>query len=375
MNTKTNKNSINKIYLIYFISMFLFVLIRILVAENLLRFTNNSVLQSIIFSTITQIILMLILPLFLYYLLIKEKPKAVFKLCNFKKPKLDIVLISLLFGLAVFVFNIVISSFFNGVLGFWGYRSAVVHTPADYTALKFIVDILLVAILPAVCEEFMHRGIILQGSKNLGYKKAIFYSAILFGLIHLNIEQFFYAAILGVVLAIITIATKNIWPAIIVHFVNNAIVVYLRGANAFGWWGNNYTSVISGFMENLNVLVFINVILIVFLLVVAIMAYLTYLLYKRTVVKELENKIFNITNKQTSITFDNAQQVEDSEVEKIIKQSDINLDYSSMRSIIDVVLPKEREVHKATLKDKVFLYASVFLGLLTTIFTFIWGLF
>ena len=47
----------------------------------------------------------------------------------------------------------------------------------------------LVAVLPAIGEEFLHRGIVLQGIKHMGFKKAIVLSSLLFGLVHFNIQQ------------------------------------------------------------------------------------------------------------------------------------------------------------------------------------------
>lgn len=374
MNVKADGKSINKTYLIYFISMILFVLVRILVSERILHFTDNAIVEGVIFSFITQVLLMLSLPLLLYCLLLKTKPKEVFKLCNFRKPKLDIILISFLFGLGAFVFNMVISSFFSGILGFFGYRSAGSFSPADYELANFLFDILLVAILPAICEEFMHRGILLQGAKKLGYKKSIFYSSLLFGLIHLNVEQFFYAAILGGFLATIAVASKNIWPAIIVHFVNNGIIVYLRGARAFGWFGGNYAEVIMNYFNGFNLFLFVSLMIVVFLLVTGFLIFLIYLLYKRSVLKEVETKILKLHNKKVSIGLNSANITENSEIKKIVDESSINLDYNNMRSILDIVLPKEKETFKPELFDKVFLLAAIFLGGITTVFTFIWGL-
>ena len=72
------------------------------------------------------------------------------------------------------------------------------------------VELLLVAILPAFCEEFIHRGVLLQGIKHAGFKKAIVISSLMFGLIHFNIQQFFYAFIIGLILGFVSVVAKNI---------------------------------------------------------------------------------------------------------------------------------------------------------------------
>ena len=94
----------------------------------------------------------------------------------------------------------------------------------------------MVAVLPGFCEEFLHRGIVLQGIKHAGFKKAIVISSLLFGLIHFNIQQCFYAFIVGMIMGFVSVVAKNIFPAIIIHFTNNAISVYLEYASVRGWW-------------------------------------------------------------------------------------------------------------------------------------------
>jgi membrane protease YdiL (CAAX protease family) len=83
-----------------------------------------------------------------------------------------------------------------------------------------------------VCEEIAHRGMLFNGLSSLGTKNAIIYSSILFGLMHLNISQFFYAAIIGAILAVLTIASGSIIPAMIVHFLNNFINVVISYVDA-----------------------------------------------------------------------------------------------------------------------------------------------
>ena len=110
-----------------------------------------------------------------------------------------------------------------------GYESAPTVSNAvsgDYSILSFIVNVLLVAILPAVCEETTHRGLLLKGLSSLGIRNSVIISSLLFGLMHLNINQFFYATVLGFVIALTVIISKNIFPAIIIHFMNNFLSVF-----------------------------------------------------------------------------------------------------------------------------------------------------
>ena len=75
-------------------------------------------------------------------------------------------------------------------------------------------------------EEVVFRGIILRGLLAHGSQnRAIVWSAILFGLIHLNPWQFPTAFIAGLVFAYWVIQTGSLWPAILGHALNNFLSV------------------------------------------------------------------------------------------------------------------------------------------------------
>jgi membrane protease YdiL (CAAX protease family) len=91
-----------------------------------------------------------------------------------------------------------------------------------------ILTLLLVAVLPAFGEEITHRGMLLSAFRTrFPVKRAIVMVALLFGLVHLNIQQFFYAAVLGWYLSMSVVVSGSIWSAVIIHFTNNAISVYM----------------------------------------------------------------------------------------------------------------------------------------------------
>ena len=81
---------------------------------------------------------------------------------------------------------------------------------------------------------------IISEYKKLGLKKAVILSGLMFGLIHLNINQFFYATIIGMVLAVVTLYSRSIFPAMIIHFMNNGLNVYFSFAKARGIFGANF---------------------------------------------------------------------------------------------------------------------------------------
>ena len=91
--------------------------------------------------------------------------------------------------------------------------------------------LLLFAVIPAVCEEFAFRGFILSGLES-GHKTrtAILMSAILFGFLHVLLslfQQLFNATLLGLVIGLLAVRSRSIWPGITFHLINNALAIFL----------------------------------------------------------------------------------------------------------------------------------------------------
>ena len=82
------------------------------------------------------------------------------------------------------------------------------------------------AIIPAIFEEWLLRGMVLKYLMPFGKWTAIFVSSAIFGLMHTHPGQAIFAFAFGVMLSIIYINSGgNIWLCFIVHFTNNALSV------------------------------------------------------------------------------------------------------------------------------------------------------
>ena len=221
-----NKN-LFLVSLIYFIAMVLFVSLRI--ASSLGAFSDlDGDIANIVFTLLIQVVVMFFVPLVLIKVIFKKGLKQTFSDLGFQKISLRTFLIAIAIGFLAFFLNMVVSTVFNGLLGFFGYNHSGGSGTSYNTFLQFLRGIFLVAVLPGIFEEFLHRGVLLKGySKEVGFRRAIIYSSILFGLMHLNVGQVFYAIIIGGLIAITAIVSNSIYPAMIVHFMNNAINVYL----------------------------------------------------------------------------------------------------------------------------------------------------
>ncbi len=92
----------------------------------------------------------------------------------------------------------------------------------------FVLNVLLLAVLPAICEELIFRGVIFGGMREMGETEAVFFSAFLFALFHGNASQTIYQFLLGIVLAYVFVLTKNLLCSMILHFTNNFVVLLIN---------------------------------------------------------------------------------------------------------------------------------------------------
>lgn len=96
---------------------------------------------------------------------------------------------------------------------------------AELMKSMFTKSLIITAVLAApLLEEILLRGIVLDGFlKQYNPTKAIVWSAVLFGLMHLVPVQVVNAFVLGLVLGWLYYRTGSLWPGICLHFVNNAL--------------------------------------------------------------------------------------------------------------------------------------------------------
>jgi len=91
----------------------------------------------------------------------------------------------------------------------------------------WIITVIGLALIPAVGEELMFRGYLMKLiSQESNYHNGIAISASIFALVHFNFSNFFYYFVLGVVMGYVYYWGKNLFYPIIIHFVNNALVVF-----------------------------------------------------------------------------------------------------------------------------------------------------
>lgn len=94
--------------------------------------------------------------------------------------------------------------------------------------VSFPVMLFLIGIFGPFCEELVFRGIVYRGyRKSTDAWTAGLMSALLFGLMHLNINQMLYAAVIGVAFVLLIEATGSLWSSVIAHVYFNSVQVIM----------------------------------------------------------------------------------------------------------------------------------------------------
>ncbi len=86
------------------------------------------------------------------------------------------------------------------------------------------VMLLVLAVLPAICEELAFRGFILSGLRRMGHKwTAIVISSLFFGATHAIFQQSLIAFLVGVVIGFVAVQTGSLLPGVLFHVAHNSL--------------------------------------------------------------------------------------------------------------------------------------------------------
>ena len=89
------------------------------------------------------------------------------------------------------------------------------------TENNHILSLVLVGIIAPIIEELIFRKLLIDRTTPYGEKTAVFFSALVFGLLHGNLYQFFYAFLIGLILSIVYVKTGKIIYSTVIHcFIN-----------------------------------------------------------------------------------------------------------------------------------------------------------
>ncbi len=133
----------------------------------------------------------------------------------------------------LFCFTMFANAFELGLFKIGYNVSADANQIVPHNVGELFMTIFTIALLPAIFEEVVFRGIIFKGTLQYGTPVAVILSTLCFTLFHGSIEQTVYQAVLGVELALAYYVTGDIKVNMLMHFLNNAVVLiytYFMGA-------------------------------------------------------------------------------------------------------------------------------------------------
>ena len=155
------------------------------------------------------------------------------KAIRWRRPAASCIPILIFAFLLLFVGSFLLSVLFGGTHTI-GNSSSSFESATPNGVLDTLVAIPVLAILPAVCEELLFRGILCTELDRRGALRAILVGSLLFALIHFdlaNLPVYFYA---GILLCLVLYVSDSLVATMIIHALYNLISLFgQRYLNAF----------------------------------------------------------------------------------------------------------------------------------------------
>lgn len=182
---------------------------------------------------------------FLYTLFFSKRKKRFKSRLGFSFKKFDwlICVVVIILAIAMSVLTAQFISVINHALASIGYvRESSLPFAIDSVG-NMLLGLVVMALIPAICEEFLFRGVVLGGMLSVAKTNkakiiCVVLSALLFALVHQTALQLIYPFIMGLVFGFIYLYTNNLLYGMILHFVGNGFVVvanyynYVKGFTA-----------------------------------------------------------------------------------------------------------------------------------------------
>ncbi len=129
--------------------------------------------------------------------------------------------------------------------------------------------VLAFALLPAIIEEFLFRGVVLTEYTSLNIPCAVVMSSLMFAMCHFSVYRLPSYFFCGVILSVVTYATKSVTAAMLVHTVYNVIVLFFE----------NYILYLAE-KQNISAVLFVIILALVALLSAAFLSFECAAVYK-----------------------------------------------------------------------------------------------
>ena len=211
----------------------------------------------IIFDFLVQVIFLLSTTLLVSRFVLKAKKQNLLEINNVRKVSPLVCLIAVVIGLIAPAMSYAVNIATNATFIMIGIKIPVSTSvyPQEFNLGVMLAYIVLTAVLPAVCEEFFNRGVVLTAIRSTFNEwQTVLLGGLVFGLFHQYIFQTFYTGVFGMLLVFIALKTKSIVPCIIIHFVNNAVAIISDFANFYNFNFASFSTIISKVANDSNLL-------------------------------------------------------------------------------------------------------------------------
>ncbi len=148
--------------------------------------------------------------------------------CGFERfhaPRFGMIMIAVVIGVGCILLNVAIGCLNSALTYGIDINSTALDVEDSLMNSSLAVMVVTVAIIPAISEEFLMRGALLESWRRKSAVGAVLLTSLLFALLHSapsNIPVYFA---MGVVLALVYNITRNVWLSVTVHFINNLLSV------------------------------------------------------------------------------------------------------------------------------------------------------
>jgi len=185
-----------------------------------------------------------------FYKFMRHRDKGELPFHPISRPTIRDAYLTFILGFVLLVSFLLLQSGAIEIFTFMGYKEP--EPRFDSLSLgQYFIALVTVGILPSVIEELLFRGLILHALLPFGKWTAVLGSAALFSIFHMSPAQTVYQFILGLVLALVYLRTRNMLIPMLLHFINNATIVtvlFIGGAAAEGTFDWTAFAIVSTFI-------------------------------------------------------------------------------------------------------------------------------
>lgn len=179
------------------------------------------------FIQILQVVISLFMSFLPFVVLLKSMYLKAAKIIPFGNPKKGISAGFILGGVGYCLFASSAASAAGEIFNNFGISFPQTETDLPTGIFGFLMAVITTAVLPALVEEFAIRGVVLGLLRHFGDGFAIISSSIVFGFMHASFVQIPFAFLVGLLFSLVTVKTNSIWPAVVIHAINNFLSVVL----------------------------------------------------------------------------------------------------------------------------------------------------